>query len=88
VIEMADNVSIPRPPDVVTILWERNPLERQAPRTIVAATMIGSANPCGLKLQPGDRFRSARRCLLANGFEEIVNERFGVFGTAVFVRMG
>jgi hypothetical protein len=51
--EHTGNVSIPRPPDVVTILWERNPLDRQAPRTVVEATVIGSAKPCGRLLAQG-----------------------------------
>lgn len=83
---MADNVMIPRPPDVVTILWETNPLDRQAPRTIVEASVFGSANPCGRFLQPGDQFRRARQCLLSNGFQEVSSERFDVFGVSLFVR--
>ena len=81
-----ENVSIPRPPDVVTILWQRNPLDRRAPRTIVEATVIGSARPCQQLLQNGKRYRTAAECLLDNGFKQITNERLGVFGIAVFVR--
>jgi hypothetical protein len=80
------NVSIPRPPDVVTILWQRNPLDRRAPRTIVEATIIGNAEPCQRFLQTGKRYRKAANCLLNNGFEQVTNERLGVFGIAVFVR--
>lgn len=85
---MADNVLIPRPPDVVTILWERNPLDRQAPRTIVEASVIGSARGCRSRLQPGRSYRRARRCLLANGFRQVSSEHLGVFGVSVFVRFG
>ncbi|NRD79169.1 hypothetical protein HPT25_17565 [Bacillus sp. BRMEA1] len=83
---MANDVSIPRPPDVVTILWERNPLDRQAPRTIVEASVIGSADGCSRFLRTGRRYTSARNCLLDNGFEQILSESFGVFGVSVFVR--
>jgi hypothetical protein len=84
--EHTDNVSIPRPPDMVTILWERNPLDRQAPRNIVEATVIGSANPCERLSAQGQRYRTAAHCLLDNGFEQITAERLEVFGVAVFVR--
>ncbi|MFP8644785.1 MULTISPECIES: hypothetical protein [Priestia] len=76
--EHTGNVSIPRPP--------RNPLDRQVPRTVVEATVIGSAKPCGRLLAQGQRYRSAAHCLLDHGFEQITAERLGVFGVAVFVR--
>ncbi|CAH0320563.1 hypothetical protein SRABI84_05245 [Peribacillus simplex] len=85
---MGDNVFIPNPPDVVTILWERSPFEKEAPRTIREATVIGSANPCQKKLVPGKRFNKARSCLLENGFEEIVSDSFFLHGISVFVRVG
>lgn len=74
------------PPDVVTILWQRNPLSLTSPRTIVEATVIGSANPCIRDLRNGKRYVCAEDCLLANGFEKIFEERLGLFGLAVFVR--
>ncbi|MCM3774143.1 hypothetical protein M3225_27395 [Priestia aryabhattai] len=80
------NVSIPQPPDVVTILWQRNPLDIRAPRTIVEATVIGNARPCRRLLQTGDVYRIAVECLLDNGFEQVFSERLGVFGVSVFVR--
>ncbi|KZZ82683.1 hypothetical protein [Bacillus sp. SJS] len=80
------SVSIPKPPDSVTILWQRNPLDRRAPRTIVEASVIGSAKPCQRLLQNGMRYRDAAECLRSNGFEQITSERLGVFGLAVFVR--
>ena len=80
------DVSIPQPFDVVTILWQRNPLDIQAPRTIVEATIIGNARPCRRLLQTGDIYRSAVNCLLDNGFEQLFSERLGVFGVSVFVR--
>ncbi|MGJ7910279.1 hypothetical protein [Neobacillus sp. LXY-1] len=70
-------------PDVVTILWRRN---QNGSRTIVAATVIGSAHPCENCLQPGDRFSAARTCLLNNGFQRVFQEMFGDFGVSVFVR--
>ncbi|MFC0272628.1 hypothetical protein ACFFIX_14425 [Metabacillus herbersteinensis] len=80
------NVSIPRPPDVVTILWERNPLKRRAPRTIVEATVIGNADPCDRFLENGEQLVCAEDCLLDNGFKKVFEERLGVFGLSVFVR--
>ena len=80
------DVSIPQPFDVVTILWQRNPLDIQAPRTIVEATIIGNARPCGRLLQTGDNYRIAVKCLLDNEFEQVFSERLGVFGVSVFVR--
>ncbi|MDN3363291.1 MULTISPECIES: hypothetical protein [Priestia] len=59
---------------------------RQAPRTIVEATVIGRANPCGRLLAEGQRYRTAAHCLLDNSFEQITTERLEVFGVAVFVR--
>ena len=55
------DVSIPQPPDIVTILWQRNPLDLQAPRTIVEATIIGSARPCRRLLQT-NYCRFGRQC--------------------------
>ncbi|MEE3897155.1 hypothetical protein [Priestia megaterium] len=80
------DVSIPQPPDIVTILWQRNPLVIRAPRTIVKTTIIGSARPCQRLLQTGDSYRMAVKCLLDNGFEQVFSERLGVFGVSVFVR--
>ncbi|WLD94419.1 hypothetical protein [Alkalihalobacillus sp. AL-G] len=82
---MSNNVSIPRPPDVVTILWERNPLNQRAPRTIVEATVIGSAAPCNRFLGSGESLARAENCLLDNGFKRISEDRLGVFGVSVFV---
>ena len=82
---MSDSVSIPRPPDVVTILWERNPLRPQSSRRIVEATVIGSADSC--KLSTGTCYRKAVNCLLSNDFVRVSNTRLGVFGISVFVRV-
>lgn len=82
---MSDSVFIPRPPDVVTILWERNPLRPQSSRTIVEATVIGSADSC--KLSTGKCYRKAVNCLLSNDFVRVSNTRLGVFGVSVFVRV-
>ncbi|WP_257351497.1 hypothetical protein [Pseudalkalibacillus decolorationis] len=79
------NVSIPRPPDVVTILWERNPLNPRSPRTIVEATVIGSSEPCKRFLKSGQSFVRAEECLLDNGFKKVDEERLGVFGVSLFV---
>ncbi|MEH7333692.1 hypothetical protein V7161_13705 [Neobacillus drentensis] len=73
-------------PDIVFIFWERNQSDRRAPRRIVQATVIGSANPCRNLLNPNDRFSRAQRCLLDNGFEREIQEEFGNFGVSVFVR--
>jgi hypothetical protein len=85
-MSMFNNVSIPRAPDVVTILWQRNPLQPRSSRTIVNASVIGSASPCTRFLRNGVRYVNARDCLLNNGFQIITNERFSVFGVTVFVR--
>jgi hypothetical protein len=85
-MSMFNNVSIPRAPDVVTILWQRNPLQPRSSRTIVNTSVIGSASPCARFLRNGDRYVNARDCLLNNGFQIITNERFSVFGVTVFVR--
>ncbi|XJZ28915.1 hypothetical protein ACF5W4_09060 [Bacillota bacterium Lsc_1132] len=82
----SSHVSIPRPPDVVTILWSRNPLRPRSFRTIVDAAVIGSADPCRRFLRSGQRYVDARDCLLQNGFRLVSQQRFSVFGVAVFVR--
>lgn len=82
---MSNSINIPRPPDVVTILWQRNPLRPLEPRTIVQATVIGSADPC--KLKEGRQLRQAVTCLLANRFLLVFNLDLGVFGISVFVRL-
>jgi hypothetical protein len=81
------NVSIPKSPDVVTVLWSRNPLQQRAPRTIVDSAVIGSADPCNRSLRNGQKFVCAEDCLLDNGFKKVFEEKLGsVFGLAVFVR--
>ncbi|MGG5254251.1 hypothetical protein ACQYAD_12215 [Neobacillus sp. SM06] len=83
----SSHVSIPRSPDVVTILWSRNPLRPRSFRTIVDATVIGSASPCNRFLRSGQHYVDARDCLLANGFRLVSQQRVGsVYGVAVFVR--
>ncbi|MFJ7680705.1 hypothetical protein [Peribacillus butanolivorans] len=79
--------SCPRSVDVVTILWERATLIPLAQRTIVEATVIGSAAPCDNTLDPGDLFRAAVICLLGNGFVQVLNLDFGLTGVAVFIRI-
>ncbi|WML44729.1 hypothetical protein [Neobacillus sp. PS3-40] len=86
-MSMSNNVSIPRPPDIVTVLWVRNPLQPRSFRTIVDASIVGRATPCTRFLGNGDRFVDARDCLLNNGFQIISRQRFGVFGVTVFVRI-
>jgi hypothetical protein len=83
---MFNNVSIPRPPDIVTILWERNPLQPNSPRTIFETSVIGSASPCEHFLTAGTRYVNAKDCLLRNGFQIISRQRFNVFGVTVFLR--
>lgn len=73
--------------DVVTILWERATLIPLAQRTIVQATVIGSAAPCANNLDPGDSYRAAVRCLLGNRFVQVLNLNFGRTGVAVFIRL-
>jgi hypothetical protein len=80
------NFSINRPPDVVTVLWQRNPLQDYSPRMIVNANVIGSAEPCPNLLSRGERFSRASECLLENRFKIVYRERFGAFGVAVFIR--
>ncbi|MCK1984197.1 MULTISPECIES: hypothetical protein [Peribacillus] len=73
--------------DVVTILWERATLIPLAQRTIVQAETIGSAAPCDDKLETGDSYRAAVRCLLGNRFVQVLNLDFGRTGVAVFIRL-
>lgn len=80
------NVSIPKPPDVVTILWQRNPLDLTAPRTIVQSSIIGSSRPCTRLLADDKTYSAARDCLLRNGFKQLSSDRLGVFGVSLFVR--
>ncbi|HEX6923681.1 MAG TPA: hypothetical protein VF149_07645 [Bacillales bacterium] len=80
------DVSIPRPPDVVTILWVRNPLRRRSPRTIVEATVIGNADPCNRFLRANEKFVCAEDCLLDNGFKKVCEDKMGVFGVSLFIR--
>jgi hypothetical protein len=80
-------VSVPRQPDVVTILSQRNPLRRRSPRTIVEASVIGSAKPCKRFLRDNERFSCAEECLLDNGFKKVSEENLGgVYKVSVFVR--
>ncbi|RSK26609.1 hypothetical protein EJF36_06915 [Bacillus sp. HMF5848] len=65
--EREGNLRIPRPPDVVTIVFERNPFTGVL--EIVGATVIGSARPCQRLLDEGDSVKRAANCLLKNGFE-------------------
>lgn len=73
-------------PDIVFIIWRRNPNNPGASRRIVQATVFGSANPCANCLDENDRFSRAQRCLLNSGFMRQFQERFGDFGVSVFVR--
>ncbi|CRK83524.1 hypothetical protein [Neobacillus massiliamazoniensis] len=81
------NVSIPRPPDVVLIVWARNPLSPTSSRRIVETAVNGSARPCNSLLVPDNRYTRARDCLFENGFEQVFQGRRGVFGISVFVRL-
>ncbi|OIK09912.1 hypothetical protein [Bacillus sp. MUM 13] len=83
---MSKSPITPRQPDVVTILWQRNPLRPLQPRTIVDATIIGSAKPCRNDLDEGSRLRDAVACLLRNGFLMVSSTDLGIFGASVFIR--
>ncbi|SFC64794.1 hypothetical protein SAMN05443252_10560 [Bacillus sp. OV322] len=83
---MSNCQNTPREPDVVTILWQRNPLRLLEPRTIVEATIIGSANPCRNDLDEGSRLRDAVACLLRSGFLLVSSTDLGIFGVSVFIR--
>lgn len=76
---------ITRIPNVVTIIWQRNPLDRHAKQTIASVCITGFFKPCHFLLQEGKRYKDAVECLESKGFEQITNERFGTFGVAVFV---
>jgi hypothetical protein len=80
------NVSIPREPDVVTILWQCNPLRPGSAATILEAQIVGRAIPCTRFLRQHQSLCSAKDCLLDKGFKEVFEEDFGVFGISVFVR--
>ncbi|MFC7370311.1 hypothetical protein ACFQPF_01285 [Fictibacillus iocasae] len=66
---MSKNERIPRPPDAVTIVYERNPFTQQL--QIISACVIGNAPPCHLK--SGSDVNAAGHCMLNNGFKLICN---------------
>lgn len=83
--EYIENARVTRMPNVVTIIWKRNPLDRQAKQTIASVSITGFFKPCHSALQEGKRYKDAVECLVTKGFEQITNERFGTFGISVFV---
>lgn len=85
---MVNNVGIPMPPVIVTILWQRNPLSRRNPRTIIEASIIGNLTRCQNFLRPGSLLVDAEDCLERHGFRLLSEERLGVFGISVFARQG
>lgn len=80
------NFSINRPPDVITVLWQRNPLIDRGPRIIITGTVIGSAEPCPNLLSRGERYRRAAECLIDNGFTVEYEESFDSIGVSVLIR--
>lgn len=80
------NFSINRPPDVVTVMWQKNPLRDHSPRMIVETNVIGSVDPCESLLRRGRRLSSAEECLLDNGFKVKYENHYGVFGITLFIR--
>lgn len=77
-------MTTPRPLDIVTILWKRNPLRPLSPRTIEEATVLGSPGSC--PLLAGIRYRDAAMCLLSIKFVEVSNTNCFFTGVSVFVR--
>jgi len=75
-----------RPPDIVVILWQRVTINGVTTRRIVEAAVVGTANPCQGRLDPGDRLSRARECLQANDFNRVFQERFDDFGVSIFFR--
>lgn len=66
-----------RQPDLVLISWSRNPLIPGSPRRIIAARVIGNAQPCRPSLRQGRLLNTALACLLDNdiGFRVVFRQR-------------
>lgn len=66
-----------RQPDLVLISWSRNPLVPGSARRIVAARIIGNAEPCRPNLRPNRLLSTALDCLLDNdvGFKVVFRKK-------------
>ncbi|QGQ93812.1 hypothetical protein EHS13_02265 [Paenibacillus psychroresistens] len=64
-------------PDLILISWTRNPLVPGSPRRIVAARVIGSAQPCSFTLAPKRLLINAFNCLLDHdiGFRVVFQKK-------------
>jgi hypothetical protein len=68
-------------PDLVLISWTRNPLNPGSARRIIAARVIGSAQPCRFTLVPNGLLINALNCLLDNdiGFKVVFQKKTSSF---------
>ncbi len=66
------DVQLTRQPDLVLIVWTRNPLNPGSSSRIVSTAVIGSAQPCKSLLKPGERLSNALNCLIRNDFFVVV----------------
>lgn len=66
-----------RQPDLVLISWSRNPLVPASARRIIAARIIGNAQPCKNDLKHNALLSTALACLLDNdvGFKIIFRKK-------------
>lgn len=64
-------------PDLILISWTRNPLVQGSARRIVAARVIGNAQPCRFTLVPNGLLRNALNCLLDHdiGFKVVFQKK-------------
>lgn len=64
-------------PDLILINWTRNPLVQGSARRIVAARVIGNAQPCRFTLVPNGLLSNALNCLLDHdiGFKVVFQKR-------------
>ncbi|MCI1590024.1 MULTISPECIES: hypothetical protein [Heyndrickxia] len=83
---MGLNDMIPKPPDVVTIVSERNPLNPKSPRTIVEVTIIGEAGKCERFLRSSEPYQTAAKGLIRSGFDKICEQNSDIYGVTIFSR--
>ncbi|MBB6673332.1 hypothetical protein [Cohnella nanjingensis] len=70
-------VNAVKQPDLVLISWTRNPLVPGSARRIIAARVIGSAQPCTFTLAPKRLLINALNCLLDHdvGFKVVFQKK-------------
>lgn len=68
-------------PDLILISWTRNPLNPGSARRIIAARVIGSAQPCRFTLVHNGLLMNALNCLLDHdiGFKIVFQKKTSSF---------